>query len=644
MTALAPVLTMLALLAQQPVAPTPEVVGAARGEDWLGYNIRQSFELGVRTMTVDGDRDKYRSDVNYRNGLRLLSSKLDMQSRNGDGKLFDRLSLSTLGLGNDPYQFASFTVEKNSIYRYDLVWRENAYFNPAAAIADGRHRLDTTRRLQDHTLTLFPGRNVQVFGGYSRNSQSGPGLTTYNLFDQHRGDVATLLADVRRQQNEYRLGGEAKFAGFKLIAVRNWEFFRDDTRDFADTATPGEDPTDGTTLTRLSRAQPNHGSSPGWRANLFTERAKRFAVNARLTWVAGKRNFMFDETAIGTDRFGNGRNRQTIVVGDARRPVLAANATVSVFPTESLTITNHTSFTQTRIEGESRFAEFNNSLAGINFTSFEFLGIRLISNSTDAQLQLGSKASVHGGYHFSERRIRSIQDEIFTEQTNRLNAGALGFRLRPFAGFSIHVDGELGRANNPFYPTSEKNYHGLSSRVQYKRRALTLGAQAKSNYNFNSVSLFAHSARARSYSVDGSWQARDWLGFDANYSKQHLDTLTGIAFFYQGILSENERSWYVSNVHTFFGGVRASIRKRVDLYASHSYVKDAGGPSRPNVLSYFQTFQSLPFVFQAPMFRISIPVTRDIRWNAGYQFYKYGGPVADGYRAHTAYVSLLWSF
>ena len=37
-----------ALLAQPTVAPTGEPVGRARGEDWNGYNVTNSFELGAR--------------------------------------------------------------------------------------------------------------------------------------------------------------------------------------------------------------------------------------------------------------------------------------------------------------------------------------------------------------------------------------------------------------------------------------------------------------------------------------------------------------------------------------------------------------------------------------------------------------------
>ena len=183
-----------------------------RAQNISGYNIRQAFETGYRFRTVGGDEGMYRSTVNYGDGLRLLSSSLSVQSRDGKGKLFDQIVLNTQGLGNDPYQFASLRIEKNGLYRYDLTWRSNDYYNPALTISYGEHFMDTVRHMQDHDFTLFPQGKYKLFLGYSRNTQSGPALTTIQLFDS-RGDEYPLFADIRREQNEYRLGGEVNVLG-----------------------------------------------------------------------------------------------------------------------------------------------------------------------------------------------------------------------------------------------------------------------------------------------------------------------------------------------------------------------------------------------------------------------------------------------
>src|SRR5687768_10188302 len=131
--------------AQPVVAPTNEPVGTARGQDIDGYNVVHSFETVYRFRQVGGNLGKYRSDANFGNGIRLLGSSLSVHSKEGQGSYFDELLLNTQGLGNDPYQSSSFRVRKNKLYSYDLLWRQNDYFNPALPVASGQHLQDTTR-------------------------------------------------------------------------------------------------------------------------------------------------------------------------------------------------------------------------------------------------------------------------------------------------------------------------------------------------------------------------------------------------------------------------------------------------------------------------------------------------------------------
>ena len=173
------------------------------------YNIVDSFETGYRYSTVGGSMEQYRSTVNFGNGIRLLGSSLIVNSKNGHGRLFDQITLSTQGLGNDPYESAVMRIEKNRMYRYDMSWRRNDYFNPGLVTAGGggQHLLDTQNRMQDHNLTLFPQSNLKFFAGFSASSQEGPGYSSIQLFDG-TGDIFPLFSNVRRVWREYRLGNE----------------------------------------------------------------------------------------------------------------------------------------------------------------------------------------------------------------------------------------------------------------------------------------------------------------------------------------------------------------------------------------------------------------------------------------------------
>ncbi|MFN0166399.1 MAG: hypothetical protein ACKV22_08200 [Bryobacteraceae bacterium] len=651
-----------AVFAQQTVAPTNEPVGRTRGEDYHGYNIVQSFETGVRFSSIDGNLGKYRSDVNYLNGLRLLGGTFTVHSKQGKGRFFDEIVISTQGLGNDPYQSSTLRVQKNRLYRYDMTWRLNDYFNPALPVSGGLHLMNTERRLQDHDLILNPQGRYQLKAGYSRVTQDGPALSTVNL-EGTRGDDFPLFSDVRRLRSEFRLGGDVDLFGVKLSLLRSWETFREDTRRFRNTSDPGYNPNDRLVLDNYRQDEPYHGSTPLWRGNLRFEKPV-LAINARATYSGGQRNFLYDEFAAGVSRIGF--NRQTLVFGNARRPVTTGDFNVTLFPRTRITLVNHTAVHSTRIDGDSFYRQLDSGTLSDELIYFRYLGIRTVSNSTDVNVQAAKTVSFFGGYRWSNRRFRSVDGFAFpgstparaaNEQENTLHSGAAGVRWRPVKPLTVVLDGEVARADRPFTPISERNLHALGTRVQYKQKSLLLSAAYKQNYNVNSANLSFHSSRSRNYFFDASWAPRDWFAFDTSYAKIHLDTLTGLAFFISNQLVGGQQSLYLSNIHTANLGLRFAARKRADLYIGYSISEDAGdgraSASAPAgvsaALALLYPAQTFPLRFQSPLARVSFRLHTKLRWNAGWQLYKYNErfkltAIPQDYRAHTGYTSVTWSF
>ena len=490
------VLLALRVGAQEPIAPTPERVASVRGENTGDYNVVQSWELGYRLAETGGNRGEYRSDVNYGNGIRLLSSSLTVNSKDGHGRFFDELVLTTQGLGNDPYQSAIVRAQKNRIYRYDMTWRQNDYFNPGLVVASGAHLQDTTYRWQDHELTIFPQGKYRLDLGYSRTTQNGAALSTEQFFDS-RGDVAPLFSNVREEFNSYRLGGDVEFQKVHFHILRRWEFYKEDTPDYTNGVTNALIPGAVTQLTSFYSAQPYHGSTPGWLVNLYTERRK-FALNARFTYSNGNRNFIQNELATGLDRFGSNQNRQVIVAGNASRPVITGNASVSWFATGKLTVVNNSSLSNIRISGSNLFEQIDFATLSTSLLNFQYLGIRLFTNSTDARYQFSRKFSAYAGYNYSNRLITSVTGETdpanpfvdtVYKQTNQLHAAVVGFNWTPIAALRIHVEGELGRNDNPFTIVSEKNYHAVTAKLRYRWKSLQASGDYRENYNNNSLTF-----------------------------------------------------------------------------------------------------------------------------------------------------------
>src|SRR5215471_12400425 len=92
------------------------------------YTINSSIEFGVRGIVIDGNADKYRSDLNYTPGFRIFDSSFFMKSKDNDAPLLDNLLVSSFGWGEDPNRYLRVNAEKTKAYRFDANYRRFDYF------------------------------------------------------------------------------------------------------------------------------------------------------------------------------------------------------------------------------------------------------------------------------------------------------------------------------------------------------------------------------------------------------------------------------------------------------------------------------------------------------------------------------------
>jgi hypothetical protein len=314
-----------------------------------------------------------------------------------------------------------------------------------------------------------------------------------------------------------------------------------------------------------------------------------------------------------------------------------------------------------RTEGNSEFLQYDNATQSLDILYYNYLGIRTVSNETDVNYQLLNWLGFSGGFQYSNRLIRSDQEYTLAgtttpapySQTDQQSSGTLGIRLRPYKGLTVVLDGEIGNDTRPLTPASGKTYHALNAKVQYKLKKVTVSGNAQSNYRFTPVSLSAYSSESRTYSANGFYTPNEWLSFDAGYSRLHIYSLGGIAYFENFQLVQGESSLYLSNINAINFGARFALKKRAEFYVGYSGVQDVGdGRSTPDGTGIasanpvFQAVQTFPVKFDSPMARFSMRLNERVRWNVGYQYYGYREKFypAQDYHANTGYSSLTWSF
>ena len=250
------------------------------------------------------------------------------------------------------------------------------------------------------------------------------------------GSGLPVFSNVRRQWNEYRLGADVDFAGFKFTVLRRWDFLQGRYTLRRPGVVAAGTAADQTVLQTFKRSDPVHGRNPGWLGNLFTSR-KRWAVNARLTYIAGKNDFALDESAFGIGAIR--RRRQPPDRGG--RKCRAAHAgsgdlNLSLFPTNLLTIVNNTSVSSLRIIGPSSYSEVNTGLDLGTTINFRYLSDRLVANSTDVNYRVKDWIGFFAGYAYTDRLVRTIEgfsipassssSEQLYEVTNHLHTGRRG--------------------------------------------------------------------------------------------------------------------------------------------------------------------------------------------------------------------------
>ncbi|MEQ1949195.1 MAG: hypothetical protein ABL995_18525 [Bryobacteraceae bacterium] len=226
----------------------------------------------------------------------------------------------------------------------------------------------------------------------------------------------------------------------------------------------------------------------------------------------------------------------------------------------------------------------------------------------------------------------------------------------PWKSLLVNVQGEIGRNSNPFTPVAERDYHAIDGRLRYTRKKFRWSAAYKENYNNNSIAVTSFSSKSRNYSTNATFTGTSWMSIDAGYSKLHLATVGGIAFFAgAGRPALNQGvSVYVSNIHAANLGVRLNWRA-AELYLGESITKDAGDGRATNALggtaiaNLLYSVQTFPLTYHSPNARLSIRLAEKLRFNAGYQYYGYHEDfgllgVEQNYRANTGYAGMQFSF
>ena len=675
-------------------SPTAEII-----ED--GYKITSSMELGVRGLSVNGDHDKFRSDLNYRPGVRIFDSSFLIENNNQfGGKLFDSALITSSGWGADPQGSFRFNMDKTSVYRFESNVRSVKYFNNlknhaiigAQTFPTGsQHRANTNHRFGDFDLTVFPESDTfRMRFGYSFNNTSGPGTNTIRF----QGDEYQVNSNIKTRSHDLRFGVEGQVLGFNVGINYGHRIFRDSTRFFLDSFNLGNNPAATTSFLNNSlRLMPVNGTTDF--ATFYVQRtfAGKLDFTGRLIYSLSKsKTSEFDSLTGRVSNTGNFILEDLISVpGEARRPQKRANIGLTYRVTDDFRIWNTFIYDQFDIDGDNTLFErvrlANSSGVPLpstvsNTSAYRTTDYRKFSNTTELDYQFSPRLGVHIGYRFTWREVllaaidRNLVTGATTRNTredhqNQTNTFLAGAKIKPTKYWSIYVDAEVGRADNVFTRLSNNEVANfrLRSILRMKQFTVNFSGITKDNDSPGLSTAFTGNvpfpsidttltAKTRIFSASVDWTPTSELTLSSGYTYNHQTSRAniivpvGAPLFSSTRFLEGVSEYYMRDNYAFFD-IHARPFKRVSIYASYRIDNDTGQGDR--IETRPQDFiNSYPIRFQMPEARVAFRLTRNLDWNVGYQYYSYRevperNPFltnvfpAQNYTAHLPYTSLRLS-
>ena len=176
-----------------------------------------SLELGYRWVSVFGNEDMYKTQINEQQGLSASEPEPGQRrtsARTRGCSTTCRSTRATWAWGRA--ESVRLEAGKSEMYLFRLGYRNvdaysalPAFANPllSQGIIPGQHTYDRSHQMLDMNLDLLPGGKITPFVGYSWNKLDGPGTTTYHVGQ----DEFQLAQDLQDTETELRVG-----AGFNV--------------------------------------------------------------------------------------------------------------------------------------------------------------------------------------------------------------------------------------------------------------------------------------------------------------------------------------------------------------------------------------------------------------------------------------------
>jgi hypothetical protein len=636
------------------------------GRVWGVYSTTTTFEIGHRFVDTDGSLGRYLSDVNVRDGFRLLEYSTDMRAQPGAGLLFDFLKADVSNAGGDQSQTFSLRMDKTRAYRFDgNVRRFNYYRSPGPNFALGLRDYDLRQQVSDFNLKLFPQRAIRINAGYGRSVAKG----RYNPSYSYERDMFQLDGQTRWEANDYRLGMDASYHKWDFGVEQLYRNFRNDP---TITSTPGVNLgvnlTDAGKISFLDRDTPLRSRALVTRASVKGSIGDRLHLVLRGLHDDERMKAPYLETSQGTAS-NNANIISRVLTGDGvvKRPGAVVDAGATFDINKNFSINESLRYTSFRILGDVTTLQPSVQRTGtaapqtiITTTA----GDRLTKwdsywNTLSLDANFGRKFSANLGWRAMWREVRLNGDYVqrvsnstpapttTSDESESVTTHAFvgGFRVRPTDRFSFIFDVEHGTNNNAFVRINPLEFTRFRARAQvHVTDKLSLIGAFTSTDRLNPTPQVENESDARSYTLAVNWEPKSRLYVDAGYDYHDLFSTANIRFFLAGSQERRGDSLYYARLHSVFANTRFGLTNRLDLLMVYYYIVDRGAP--PVSIGPNDFVSAFPLRRHNPEVRLAYRFSNNVTGNISYRHYSYNERdfAIQDYRANILTTSLRFTF
>lgn len=182
----------------RPPAVRPPAPTRKPGFEWAGLAT-----IGYRFLDIHGSRDRYRSDFDLEEGVRLSEANYQGRFLEGNSWL-ETIDIEAHDIG-DPYEQVRGRFEKAGRFRVDAELRRSRMRYRASG---DFHRVDRRQRATSYDLLIHLGDELEMFAGFARTNLEGYWLTN-RIGNQNLtpvGSISSVTSPRRLDEDEAELG------------------------------------------------------------------------------------------------------------------------------------------------------------------------------------------------------------------------------------------------------------------------------------------------------------------------------------------------------------------------------------------------------------------------------------------------------